>query len=202
MGMRKQAFLAFLALALLATPACGRRPSTGVAEKVIKNMERPVAAQQAADFPASVAKLVVKATNTEYLVVRWRAAKLGFNQVSKIGFPVVVRGEEQFKSNLYLGADDHLYISDLGSAAAPRFWRVGAWGSRRFVQGRPQEGDAINMRFDPGVVLDLAVADERDAGGKLGIGVSMAIKSTPAVTEAPDLWTRSLDAAPAADETP
>lgn len=194
--MRQTALLAFLALAILATPACGRRPGTGVTEKVIKNIERPAASavQAARDFPATVATLTVKATNTEYLVVRWRAAKLGFNQVSKIGFPVLVRGKEQFKSNLYLGSDDHLYISDLGTAAEPKFWRVGAWGTPRFVQGRPQDGDSVNMRFDPGIVLDLAVADEREDGGKLGIGVAMNIKATPPTTSEPALWTRQLAA--------
>ena len=196
--MTKSAFLAFLALAVLATPACGRRPGTGVSDKVIKSFERPVAsaAQKALDFPASVATLTVKSANKEYLVVRWRAAKLGFNQVSKIGFPVQVQGKEQFKSNLYLGADDNLYISDLGTAATPRFWRVGAWGSPRFVQGRPQEGDAINMRFDPGIEINLAVADGREEGGKLAIDAAMIIKSTPAAIAEPELWTRELAEAP------
>lgn len=192
--MRKTAFLAFLALAILATPACGRRPGTEVVDKVVKNLERPTssAVERAQAFPASVAKLRVASTQTEYLVVRWRAAKLGFNQVSKIGFPVVVRNQEQFKSNLYLGADDHLYISDLGTAAKPRFWRVGAWGTPRFNHGMPQEGDTVNMRFDPGILLDLAVADGREDGGKLDIAAKMTIKTTPPATSAPELWTRSL----------
>lgn len=193
--MRQKAFLAFLALALLVTPACGRRPGTGVVDKVVKNLERPTpsSVERAQDFPASVARLEVKSSNQEYLVVRWRAAKLGFNQVSKIGFPVLVRNKEQFKSNLYLGADDHLYISDLGTAAKPRFWRVGAWGTPRFNHGRPQEGDTVNMRLDPGIVLDLAVADQREEGGKLDIGVKMSIKTTPPATSEPELWTRPLD---------
>lgn len=195
--MRQTAFLALLALAVLTTPACGRRPSTGVVDKVVRAVERPVSSsvQRARDFPASVARLAVASANQEYLVVRWRAAKLGFNQVSKIGFPVLVRGKEQFKSNLYLGADDHLYISDLGTAAKPRFWRVGAWGTPRFIAGRPQEGDIVNMRFDPGVALDLEVVDARAEGGKLGIGAAMNIKATPPATSDPKLWVRPLDEA-------
>jgi hypothetical protein len=196
--MRRTAFLAALAFVALATPACGRRPGLVETPKVLKAADRklPVVASQAKDFPASVARLEVKATNTAYLVVRWRAAKLGFNQVSKVGFPVLVRGEEEFKSNLYLGADDRLYISDLGTAAKPRFWRVGSWGTPRFIAGRPEEGDTVNMRFDPGIVLDLAVDDGKESGGKLGIDIAMSIKSTPPASAEPELWTKPLAEAP------
>ena len=69
----------------LLLPGCGRAASLTRAETAVKPTPTRAtvsAAQRDKDFPAAVATL--KAGDREYLVVRFRAQKLGFNQVSKI----------------------------------------------------------------------------------------------------------------------
>lgn len=186
------AFASLLASALLLS-GCGRAANPNGAEKALKPLQTAQAisaAQRDKAFPASVATL--KAEGRSYLVVRFRSQKLGFNQVSKVGFPVTVKGKEQFKSNLYLGTDDQLYISnmgnisDLGTAKSPRFWRVGAYGVPAVLAKKPQEGALVNLRLDPGIVFDIGLTEDEE--GTFGLAASMAIKSTPPATTEPPLW--------------
>jgi hypothetical protein len=180
-------FLATLLVAAALLPGCGRAAGNSPVEAAMKQApaRNAVSAQQREkDFPASVATL--KSEGRELLVVRFRAQKLGFNQVSKVGFPVLVKGQQQFKSNLYLGTDDQLYISDLGTAKTPRYWRVGAYGVPAVLAHKPQEGAIVNLRFDPGIVFDIGLSESED--GKPGLTASMAIKSTPPATTEPPLW--------------
>lgn len=187
--MTRTAFaIASLVTCALLLPGCGRNASLTRVETAVKpapTRANVSSAQRDKEFPAAVATL--KSGENEYLVVRFRAQKLGFNQVSKVGFPVTVKGQQQFKSNLYLGTDDQLYISDLGTAKAPRFWRVGAYGVPAVLAHKPQEGAIVNLRFDPGIVFEIGLTEDED-GGKLGLAASMAIKSTPPATTEPPLW--------------
>lgn len=183
---------AFITLLALAATGCGRAPAPQAVDAVvsaaIKSQVSSVE-KQAREFPASVATLTVKAENKSYLVVRFRAVALGFNQITKVGVPVLVRGQEQFKTNLYLGADDCVYISDLGTAQTPRFYRVGLYGVPTTLGGRPNDGDKVVLRLDPGVSLALS-ADT--SGDKPAIDAALTVKATPAFIMTPKLWSRAL----------
>lgn len=190
-------FAASLIVTAALLGGCGKAGKLVAPEPALKPVPTRAAiasADREKAFPASVATLAVASAGKAFLVVRFRAQKLGFNQVSKVGFPVLVRNQQQFKTNLYLGTDDQLYISDLGSAKVPRFWRVGAWGTSAVLAGKPREGATVNLRFDPGILFDIGLAEDAD---KPAIVAAMAIKSTPPATTEPPLWSEPLDGAAA-----
>jgi hypothetical protein len=140
-----------------------------------------------ADYPTQVGWVTIKSQKTDYMIVRLGARRLGFNEGSKIFFPVKVQGKVQFNSNLFLGKDKGLYISELGSGGTDyRFYRVGTFGARTLEF---QEGDAIKVRLDPGFTLDVAINEgTKDEGPSLA--AALQLKAMPTVVTHARLFTR------------
>jgi hypothetical protein len=186
--------IAVVALALVLT-GCGKYKSPTAAGSVggtSISVKAKAAAQTsdaafAANYPAQVAWVTIKSQQTDYMVVRLSAKRLGFNEGAKIFFPVEVQGKVQFNSNLFLGKDKGLYVSELGTGASDyRFYKVGSFGSRSLDL---TEGDPINLRFDPGFVMDASVDDGTEEEGP-SFNADLQLKAMPTTVAHARLFSR------------
>ncbi|MDB5101919.1 MAG: hypothetical protein JWM80_6340 [Cyanobacteria bacterium RYN_339] len=184
--------IALLALALVMT-GCGKNkiPTAGGVEAQISVAAKAVTTSDDAfwaNYPAQVAWVTIKSQKTDYMVVRMSAKRLGFNQGAKIFFPVKVAGKTQFNSNLFLGKDKGLYVSELGSGTADyRFYKVGSFGARSLEF---TEGDPIKLRLDTGFTLDASVDDGTEADGP-SFTADLLLKAMPTVVTHARLFSRT-----------
>jgi hypothetical protein len=141
----------------------------------------------AANYPAQVAWVTIKSQKTDFMVVRLSAKRLGFNEGAKIFFPVKVQDKVQFNSNLFLGKDKGLYVSELGTGASDyRFYKVGSFGARSLDF---TEGDPINLRFDPGFGINASVDDGTETDGP-SFTADLQLKAMPTVVSHARLYSR------------
>lgn len=187
------ALVLVLATASLASTGCGKKAKgLSVDVPVVKVKAKAVVPDDDAfwvNFPSTVAKVAMKSVNKQYMVVRFTARKLGFNNAAKIGFPVLVQDEVQFKTNLYLAKDSTLFISDLGSTDTPKFYRVGSFGAKSIELF---EGDTVRCRFDKGFQLDLSTSTGQEGEGPVGLAASMTLRAMPPVMSEPNLFSSAL----------
>lgn len=139
------------------------------------------------DFPTQVAWVTIKSQKLDYMVVQLSARQLGFNQGAKLFFPVTVQGQVQFSSNLFMGKDKGIYVSQLGDGSADyRFYKVGSFGVRTLDF---TEGDAIKLRFDPGFTFNAQVVDGK-GGAAPTLNASLELKAMPTTVSHAILYTR------------
>ena len=185
--------LVLVAASAVAMAGCGKKPkAVGVDVPVVAVKSKAVVVDDDkfwTDFPSTVAKVAMKSTGHEYMVVRFTARKLGFNNAAKIGFPVLVKDEVQFKTNLYLAKDSTLFISDLGSSDKPKFYKVGSFGAQRIELF---EGDTVRCRFDRGYTMDLAVSTGEEDNSPVALTASMTLRAMPPVLSEPVLFSAKL----------